>query len=82
MRAHAKRPFAVAARVAVPARNAARFEEACRARAQSVIPITKSIGSSVNQKGFPDRESQTVIPRSVSAARSWFEVPKSVQNAM
>ena len=36
----------------------------------------------MNQLGRPVRRSQTVTPTSVSAARSWFDVPKSVQNAM
>jgi hypothetical protein len=41
--------------------------------------MRKTIGANVNQQRFPRRTSQTVTPRSVSAARSWFEVPKSVQ---
>src|SRR6476619_3406268 len=44
--------------------------------------ITKIIGAAVYQMRRFSRRSQTVIARSVRAARSWLLVPKSVQKSM
>src|SRR5262245_13636960 len=47
---------------------------------ESVTVRTNTSGARVYQYRLALRLSQTVMPRSDSAARSWFEVPNSVQN--
>ena len=49
-------------------------------KAQRVMANTNSIGIKVNAIRLPERFSQSVIDKSVSAAKSWFDAPKRVQN--
>ena len=46
----------------------------------TVTVITSAVGMSVNSGFLPPRHSHTEIESSDSEARSWFDVPNSVQN--